>query len=1116
MPVIYGSDSHDQIEGTTGADVMVGGAGSDTYVVNHSGDLVLEEADPSGHEGSAWWGTTAEEPITLIRDEAGVYLVRIQLAGAPDGVFTEFQLREVSPGVLGINGLRIADVAGEIPEVILAEGDSVWEYAFQLGRASEDDDDPSEVEFYGGGHGFQISQFLGLTLDGVDFTALPIGTPVNGSSLSVLQDLDILLPSDGVTQAGSVLLQHVFDASGLTVNHAHDYLDGFELANAYSAMLPLTGAGAGGIDWMQIGSGPAHQIEYDGDHYYEGGAPTVATAWGDDHNYLVTMTLPTGGPDVNGDWSGAGSSGMWLYDTAAEYSKIYVNWRAEGRYAAVDSAHRTHYGVTLRDVSLPTGATGMAPRAASQGVDTILASISLTLPDNIEILRLTGTDDLSGVGNRLNNTLIGNDGNNVLDGGGGEDLLYGGLGDDTYIVRSEDDFIEERANEGVDTILTLISGCTLKANLENLTFVGRGSFVASGNDLANRIEGNGGADTLRGMTGDDVLFGHASDDTLIGGAGDDHLVGGAGVNLLLGDEGDDVLDSRGGQGTLQGGIGDDIYYVDDRAISVFEAAGEGIDEVRTNSAIYVLSANIEGLSYTGELAFLGIGNSSDNRMAGGVAADQLNGEGGADVLSGMAGGDLLMGGEGDDTLVGGAGIDSLQGGTGVDSIDYRGAGSAVDVRLNLGVTRNDGDGASDTLHGVENVIGSAHNDTIVGSAETNRLAGGDGSDTLIGLGGNDILVGGAGALNTLQGGQGDDTYVLEAADSVIELAGEGIDTVLAHVGNVVLSAHVENLTFLGETAFTGTGNAGANVLTGAAGDDMLRGRGGADTLNGGAGSDTADYTLAAGAVTARIDRQQATNDGDGATDAFISIENLIGSNFNDLLIGDGGANVLMGGVGVDTLLGMGGDDVLWGGAAGGNNQLQGGAGDDYYVLESADTVVEFEGEGVDTVEARIASYVMRANVENLIFTGTTKFTATGNTLGNHITGGAKDDVFRGGGGDDTILGGDGRDELQLRGSAGQYAVMQDGVGWRIVDSVADRDGSTYVESIEQLRFLTGNTTLALVPAAAAGGKLTPPTTLPPEAAVALEKPMFEHHARIGDWSLTIDLPGAPMFDDWMF
>jgi hypothetical protein len=295
--------------------------------------------------------------------------------------------------------------------------------------------------------------------------------------------------------------------------------------------------------------------------------------------------------------------------------------------------------------------------------------------------------------------------------------------------------------------------------------------------------------------------------------------------------------------------------------------------------------------------------------------------------------------------------------------------------------------------------------------------------------------------------------VLEGNDSVIEVAGQGNDTIDVRINAYVVAVNVENVVFGGTGNFAGTGNTQNNIITGGAGNDNLRGRGGSDQLNGGAGIDTADYTLAAAGVVARLDINQAGRDGDGGVDIFTGIENLTGSLFNDVLFGDGGNNRLDGGIGTDVLLGYGGDDFLTGGSGGGNNELQGGTGNDWYLLDAFDTCVEYAGEGIDTVEARIGSYTMGANIENLIFTGVIgSFIGTGNVLDNTITGGAANDILRGGGGNDTIRGGLGIDEVQLRGVQANYTITAEGAGWRIVDSVASRDGSTYVESIERLRF----------------------------------------------------------------
>ena len=115
------------------------------------------------------------------------------------------------------------------------------------------------------------------------------------------------------------------------------------------------------------------------------------------------------------------------------------------------------------------------------------------------------------------------------------------------------------------------------------------------------------------------------------------------------------------------------------------------------------------------------------------------------------------------------------------------------------------------------------------------------------------------------------------------------------------------------------GSGGDDALLGDAGSDRLGGLAGNDRLNGGAGADTADYSsffsanLRVGVIVDLV-RGQAAGDG---TDSLDAIENVLGSSFNDRLIGNGGANILTGAAGNDLLDGKAGKDKLNGG--GGND-----------------------------------------------------------------------------------------------------------------------------------------------------------------------------------------------------
>ena len=143
-------------------------------------------------------------------------------------------------------------------------------------------------------------------------------------------------------------------------------------------------------------------------------------------------------------------------------------------------------------------------------------------------------------------------------------------------------------------------------------------------------------------------------------------------------------------------------------------------------------------------------------------------------------------------------------------------------------------------------------------------------------------------------------------DIVDETGGDGTDEGRASVTFSLSSAaqvkgDVENLTLSGTGALNGTGNGLANVITGNGGNNVLAGLGGADTLVGGLGTDTASYAASASGVTVSRAGGRTGQGGDAEGDTLSGIENLTGSNLNDVLEGNAGNNVLTGGLGIDTV-----------------------------------------------------------------------------------------------------------------------------------------------------------------------------------------------------------------------
>ncbi len=385
-------------------------------------------------------------------------------------------------------------------------------------------------------------------------------------------------------------------------------------------------------------------------------------------------------------------------------------------------------------------------------------------------------------------------------------------------------------------------------------------------------------------------------------------------------------------------------------------------------------------------------------------------------------------------------------------------------------------------------------DWIVFESGASNLAPGNANGSL----GNVFRVSNPLLVDTLRGGAGDDTYVVQRRDVIVEGVNAGNDTVRSGT-SWTLGANLENLVLTGSAVINGTGNAlanritgngAANTLSGAAGNDALLGGAGNDSLVGGDGNDRLDGglgsdTLVGGegsdtyVVDANTDIITETGTLAGAVDTVISavtwtlgatLENLTlsgsaaingtGNGQANFITGNGAANILSGGSGNDVMLGGAGNDSLVGGA--GNDRLDGGAGSDTlvggegsdtYVVDANTDIISETGTLAGAVDSVISAvtWTLGATLENLTLSGGAAINGSGNGQANLIIGNAAANILSGGAGNDTLSAGAGDDIL--RGGAGSDRLSGgDGADRFVVDSALGSDLITdFVQGADRIR-----------------------------------------------------------------
>ncbi|HEY0011397.1 MAG TPA: M10 family metallopeptidase C-terminal domain-containing protein [Allosphingosinicella sp.] len=893
--VVRGGAGADTIDGRAGADTMIGGGGSDVYTVDDAGDAVVELAGGGTDEVR-----TALGAFTLaanVENLTGLSAAGQALTGnGGANLLAGGSGNDVLDGGAGADVMRGGD--GDDIYIVDHSGDVVDE----TGEGTDEVRTALAAYTLPEG-GSRIENLTGLSSGGQALTGNARGNLIAGGAgddvIEGAGNADLLVGGGG---ADRFVYRSVWDS----VDGSRDRIAGFEQG---ADKIDLLGLGLVRLSFAQGSDGI--------------GAYTLVTAKGAGVQELTIRVDGTlGEADILAETGIVGTAGDDVLEGTAEADSI----RGEGGNDTVaglggndvieggsgndvidgGEGADTMRGGTGDDVFLVDQAGDTLVENAGEGTDEVRTALgSYGLGANIE--RLTGTSGSGQIltGNGLGNTIRGGDGADTLYGEGGDDALFGGAGNDAFNAGAGDDVIDggtgadvmgglsgndvfivddagdrtiEAAAEGMDEVRTGLASYALEANVENLTGTSASGQILTGNGGNNLIVGGMGDDTILGLGGDDIIVGF------------------------------------GGFDMLRGGAGDDVYAID-AGDTVIELDGEGVDEIRTVGAIFVLGVGLENLRATSDVGHDFRGNLAPNAIIGGDGNDIIRlQDGGGDVAFGKNGVDsFYMGGAMDeyDFLDGGDNRDSLilQGSynltlvyapTGKSSIaniesislisgtstQYGQAGTSLysyDLTL---VDDNVAAGALMKINGFN--LQAGENFTLDASAESDaplQVYAGFGVDTFAGGQQGDAFIfghdGRFGAGDTVNGGGGYDVVYLRG-DYAIDFNAAGFGNALTNVESIAILTSANN-----EFAGGGDGDFDYTITW-------------------------ADSLLAAGATfTVNASRLQAHEtfvfDGSQETNGVLRV---FGGAAADTLTGGGGADQLHGGGGADVLRGGDGADLF--------------------------------------------------------------------------------------------------------------------------------------------------------------------------------------------------------------
>ena len=1047
---LNGSDHDERIEGRGGNDQIMGGGGNDEYVPGFGGaDLIY---DQFGFDTLRLDGV-APGQIERIRDG---YSLVLRHAGTQDKVtiYNWFW-----------------DPMNQIEQIAFDNG-TVWDAAtasslIRIGTAGDDLIDAS---------------FYDERIEGRGGSDTLIGAEGNDTYLPGFGGQDVIVDLGG---DDTLLLDGGSPAQIERIREPGS--DDLVLRNA------ATGDTVRIYNWF---FDPLYQIEH---IVFDDG-----TVWGDELIYGTQADdVLHGGPGNDQLFGLAGNDAMH-----GEFGDDTLHGGDGADLLVGGGGQDDMYGGTGDDRYVVDDSQDAVFENADEGVDAVESSVAHVLAAHVENLTLTGTTAVNGVGNELANVIIGNavdnimsgnggddavygmdghddlfgdagqdalsggagsdwlrggDGDDSLDGGTGNDTMIGGAGSDTYVFArgSGADWAWELFPGLADDMDRVIVAADIQPSDITVTYVEppsptffMGGFLLSVDGTSDSMRvvwrpGEGPENLVEEVVFADgtvwreaelrsfaIQNGHAP--TLQTALADQAAAEDAAFSFTI--PADTFADA-------DAFLGDTLTY---SALApgwlTFDPATRTFSGIPVNANVGTVSVQVTATDASGRSVsnafYLTVANTNDAPAVANPIADQSAQDETpftftvpANTFADPDAGDSLTYTSG--PLPAWLSFDPA-------TRTFSGTPAPQDTGTrSIQLTATDASGASATD---EFVLTVAYDGVINGTEGDDTLVGTAGDDDIFGYDGNDQLDGGAGA-DHLAGGAGDDTYVVDnAGDSLVEVAGGGIDSVMSSV-SWTLGDEFENLTLTGTDAIDAMGTLGANVIIGNSANNVLNGGAGADTLIGGAGDDSYFFGWPGGVTIVENPGEGFDTVYVGASDPYYAPANIerlflysgapvYGNELDNQIYGNHGWGDFMdGGAGADLLVGYSGDDT-------------------YIVDNAGDVVVEAAGEGRDIVKTSI-SLTIGDNIEELWLIGDGAIDATGsdrddwfygNSAANVLTGGLGNDMLSGGYGVDTMIGGAGDDIYQVADS-GDVIVENAGEG---LDGVWAYASYTLAANVENL------------------------------------------------------------------